>query len=381
MVAKIALFEPKLTIGLEEELFLVDRETRDIVAQIPESLLAKWESLYDQQVVTEFLRCQVEIITKPCHTIAELQEQHRMLRKSLVREAAEYGLAPLAVSTHPSASWREQQPNSQPRYQRIANELQISSRRLLINGMHIHVGITDPEMRLYILNQLQAYLPVFLALSTSSPFWMGEDTGLASFRSSVLDGLPRSGSPKYFATYDEYELYLVTLQKAGVIEDAREIWWDARMSLRYPTVENRISDVCTVAEDAMAVAALYQCLLHNLIRIPSDHGEDHLKRLLGIENRWRSQRYPLQEVSLMKLETAASKPLRLIMHDLLEQLAPDAQALECEQALQHVEVIFERGTSADRQRQVFAQAQARGLDQSQALIQVIDDLIATTQSV
>ena len=370
--------EPSLTVGIEEEYLLVDRETRDLVSQAPESLMAEAEAALPGQVSPEFLQCQIEVETRVCRTVAEARADLHRLRQMLGRIAEAHGLAPIAVSTHPFAHWSKQQFTPKDRYQALARDLQGVGRRLLICGMHVHVGIEDEDLRIDIFNQLSYFLPHLLALSTSSPFWQGQDTGLKSYRLTIFDNLPRTGLPPTFDSWAEYQRAVNVLVNIGIIEDATKIWWDLRPSARFPTLEVRICDVCTYLDDAASIAALVQCLVRMLYRLRHDNQRwRQYDRFLINENRWRAQRYGMEE-GLIDFGRGELVPYAELLGELQELLAEDAAALGCTRELAAAMDILKRGSSADRQRAVFQRAKEAGADDREALIAVVDNLIAET---
>ena len=237
--------EPAFTIGIEEEYLLVDRASRDLVQEAPPGLFEECHALLPDQVTAEFLRSQIEVSTRVCGNLAEAAADLARLRATVAEVAARHGLAPIAASTHPFASWHLQRHTDKARYNLLARDIQGPVRRLLICGMHVHVGLEDPQLRIDLLGQMTYFLPHLLALSTSSPFWRGVDTGLKSYRIAVFDELPRTGLPELFESWGEYERHLRVLVDAGLIEDGSRLWWDLRPSVRFPTLEMRICDVCT----------------------------------------------------------------------------------------------------------------------------------------
>ena len=232
--------KPAFTIGIEEEYLLVDKETRALVIDPPESLLGECEDLCGEQVTTEFLRSQIEIGTKVCNNVQEAREDLRRLRRIVIDVAARHGLAPIAASTHPFSRWSEQKHTPKERYDTLTAEMQGAARRLLICGMHVHVGIDDDNLRIDLMNQLSYFLPHLLALSCSSPFWEGRDTGLKSYRLTVFDALPRTGLPERFQSFAEYERHVDILINAGMLKDSFKSWWDIRPSGRFPTLQSGI---------------------------------------------------------------------------------------------------------------------------------------------
>jgi carboxylate-amine ligase len=301
-----------------------------------------------------------------------------MLRRTVSGLAAEHGLAPIAASTHPFARWSTQEPTERARYRVIAEDLAGVGRRLVICGMHVHVGIEDDELRIDLMNQARYFMPHLLMLSTSSPFAEGEDTGLKCYRLAAYQELPRTGLPGRFNGWEEYRRTVDLLVRSGVIEDASKIWWDLRPSARFPTLEMRIPDVCTRLEDAVCVASLYLSILRMLYRIRRSNQTWRTYPLFLLsENRWRAQRYGVQG-TLFDFGRAELVPFSDLIDELLGLVSEDARALGCSAEIEHARVIAARGTSADRQVACFKQALARGASQEEALHSVVDDLAAET---
>lgn len=236
-MAHIAYKEPSFTLGIEEEYLLVDKSSRDLVREAPKGLMDQCEKTLSDQVSPEFLQCQIEVGTRVCQTPREARADLAHLRSSIADIAGQHNLAPIAASTHPFADWMDQRYTDKARYAELARDLQGVGRRMLICGMHVHVGIEDPELRIDIFNQLPYFLPHLLALSSSSPFWQGRDTGLDSYRLTIFDNLPRTGLPPRFDSWGQYKRTTDMLVNTGLIADATKIWWDLRPSDRYPTLE------------------------------------------------------------------------------------------------------------------------------------------------
>ena len=370
--------EPKFTIGVEEEYLLVDRETRGLIVDLPQGLMSECEALCGSQVTSELLRSQIEIGTKVCSNVQEAREDLVRLRKIIIDVADRHGLAPIATSTHPFSSWREQKHTQKDRYDALTNEMQGAARRLLICGMHVHVGIEDDELRIDLMNQMSYFLPHLLALSCSSPFWEGRDTGLKSYRLTVFDALPRTGVPERFASYAEYQRHIHILTDAGLIEDATRIWWDLRPSARFPTLETRIMDVCTRLDDAVALAAMLVCILRMLyrLRIANQRWRIYTPMLIR-ENRWRAMRYSFDE-GLIDLAKGVVVPFEELLDEMLGLIAEDADALGCEKEVASIRDILARGTSAHRQLRSYELERSAGADRDRALRAVVDTLIADT---
>ena len=373
------LIEPSFTFGIEEEYHLVDRASREL-SPVPAALMAALEVELGTQVSPEFLRTQIEIGTRPATSFSDARAELMRLRSVVSRLAGAHGLAPVAAAIHPFALSSTFQPTDKARYRELAADLAGVGRRLSICGMHVHVGIEDKELRIDLMNQIRYFLPHLLVLSTSSPFWEGEDTGLKSFRLALAKELPRTGMPGRFASWDEYEHTVDILVKARVIEDATKIWWDVRPSARFPTLEMRITDVCTRSADAIAIAALYVCTCRMLWR----HRRANLTWrtypvFLLEENRWRAQRYGV-DGSLFDFGRGQLVAFPALLDELIDLVAEDASALGCVAEIAHTRTIVGRGTSADRQRAQLKAALDGGADAHAALAAVVDDLAAETMA-
>jgi carboxylate-amine ligase len=343
------------TIGIEEEYLLVDRESLALSAA-PEALFEACKAELQDQVSPEFLQCQIEVGTRVCASVAEARADLKRLRAAIARHAAAHGLAPIAVACHPFSDYRQQSFTPKDRYAALERELEGVARRMLICGMHVHVGIEDEASRIDLMPQLSYFLPHLLALSTSSPYWQGDDTGLSSYRLSVFDNMPRTGLPPQFSSWAEYERTTDTLIELGVIEDTSKIWWDLRPSSSYPTLETRICDMQPRLDDSLALAALVQCLVRMLLRLRDGNLRwREYDRFLIDENRWRAQRYGTTE-GLIDFGTREIKPFGALMEELMQLISQDAEALDCMSEIERLKVLVEGGTSATRQRAAYAAA-------------------------
>jgi carboxylate-amine ligase len=370
--------EPTFSIGIEEEYMLVDKDTRDLISHAPATMLPECEELLQGQVSPEFLQCQIEVGTRVCNTLDEARDDLAYLRRTVSSVANKHNLALVAVSTHPFGRPSQLEHTHKERYDQLANDLQEVVRQLVISGMHIHVGIEDDDLRIDLLGQTAYILPHILALTTSSPFWRGRNTGLKSYRISLWDGMPRTGLPEYFDSYGEYQRHIDVLVKAGVIEDATKIWWDIRPSTRYPTLEMRISDVCTRLDDALCVAAFYRCWLRMLYRLRRSNQRWRRYTLFLVnENRWRAHRYGIDE-GLLDFGRGEIASFTDLIEEILELLQEDAAFFGCERELNHMRTIIQEGTSAHRQVRAYEQALAEGMDHESALHAVVDLLIDET---
>ena len=369
---------PEFTIGVEEEYLLVDKETRGLVADPPKSLIGECEELCGSQVTSELLRSQIEIGTKVCKNVQEVREDLTRLRRCIVEVADRHGLAPVAASTHPFSRWSEQKHTQKDRYEALTAEMQGAARRLLICGMHVHVGVREDNLRIDLMNQFAYFLPHLLALSCSSPFWEGRDMGLKSYRLTVFDALPRTGLPENFSSYAEYERHVNILTNAGMIEDASKIWWDLRPSCRFPTLETRVMDVCTRLDDTVALTAMLVCIMRMLyrLRLNNQRWRTYAKMLIR-ENRWRAMRYSFDE-GLIDFAKGKLIPFEQLLDEILALTAEDAKALGCEEEVGSVRDILTRGTSAHRQLKAYELASAAGKDTEECLMAVVDTLVSDT---
>ncbi len=370
--------KPEFTLGVEEVYLLVDKETRGLVVDPPNSLLGECEEVLGGQVTTELLRSQIEVGTKVCKNIQEVRTDLSRLRRTVIDVAGRHGLAPIACSTHPFSRWSEQKHTKKDRYETLTDEMQGAARRLVICGMHVHVGINDDALRIDLMNQMAYFLPHLLALSCSSPFWEGRDTGLKSYRLTIFDALPRTGLPEKFQSYAEYERHVDIMVNAGLIEDSTKIWWDLRPSGRYPTLETRIMDVCTRIDDGIALAALLCCILRMLyrLRLANQRWRTYTTMLVR-ENRWRAMRYSFDE-GLIDFAKGTIVPFETLLEEILALTAEDAEALGCVAEVASVRDILSRGTSAHRQLKAHELSTAAGKSSEEALMAVVDTLIEDT---
>lgn len=368
--------EPKFTIGVEEEYLLVDRESRGLIIDPPASLMKECEERCGSQVTAELLRSQIEIGTKVCRNVQEAREDLTRLRKIIIEVANSHGLAPIAASTHPFSSWVDQKQTPKDRYEELTIEMQAAARRLLICGMHVHVGIADKDLRIDLMNQLSYFLPHLLAMSGSSPFWCGDDTGLNSYRLTIFDNLPRTGLPPKLDGWGSFDRSVDTLIELGTIEDSSKIWWDLRPSSKFPTLETRICDASPRMETTLSLAATIQCLLRMLWRLSRNNQRWRIyENFLLAENRWRAQRYGISE-GLIDFGRREIVPFKELLDELIDQLiTEDAEALGSVNEVAALRNILENGTSADQQRTVFNSAVAAGASKDIALCAVVHHLI------
>ncbi|WP_374302521.1 carboxylate-amine ligase [Ferrovibrio sp.] len=366
-------------IGIEEEYFLAERDTKNAVSRMPKALIRRARGALGEQVTPELLQSQIEIATPVCHSLDEARSHLRRYRRALRDATAEFDLEVFAAGTHPMAEWNEQQPTDKPRYHKLADDLKFLAMRNMMCGLHVHVEITDPHVRIDVMNRILPFLPVLLALSTSSPFWRKHATGLMGYRLAAYDELPRTGIPDFFVNLADYNSFIDTLVSSGVIEDASHVWWAIRPSLRFPTLELRIADSCTHLEDTLCIAAIYRCLVRALRRLPDLNGiwRNHT-RLLIEENRWRAQRYGTTE-GLIDFNARRVVPFADIIEAMLELIAEDAEALGCMTEVTHARTILQRGTSAAQQVALYRRLRdEEGASRIEALRGVVGWLAETT---
>lgn len=367
--------DPDFTLGIEEEYLLVDPQTGDL-APAPDALMAACRDALGDSVSPEFLRCQIEVGTPVSADIGEARGHLAHLRRTVARIAGEYGLAPISASCHPFADWRDQFHTDKDRYHQLSRALGAVSRRMLICGMHVHVGIPSPAQRIDLMNQLSYFLPHLLALSASSPFWQGSDTGLASYRTTVFGGMPRTGFPPQFGGWDEFERSVQVLVDLGVIEDSSKIWWDLRPSSRFPTLATRVCDASPRLDDTVTLAALNQATLRMLWRLSrqNQRWRQYDPFLLG-ENRWRAARYGLAEGPI---DFGAGRiiPFAQALEDWLALIAQDADALGSQPQVARARDMVAGGGSAARQRAVLSRALAAGATRDEAMAELVRHLMA-----
>ena len=372
----------KITLGVEEECFLVDPETRDLLVDPDPGIFEICEKeCGPHKIVRELLRSQIETNTRVCASVAELREALIETRHIVISAAERYGAAVMAASTHPFARWQAQTITPRERYERFVTIHQDNVRRFLIGGMHIHAGFGDAETRIRVMTAIRQYLPLLHALSTSSPFSDGRGTGFKSWRLTVVGGLPRTGMPGPFHSWAEYDRLLTEFQRCNYINDGSELWWDIRPSHAYPTVEMRICDVCTRLEDTVSIAALYASLIRWLVRRDRDGAlpPEPLTELIA-EDRWIAQRYGVFSFFGDRHGTGERVDIDDYLKQLVEELASDARALECESEMRHALTIIREGASADRQVDLYRLRRLEGNSHEEALNRVVDLLLADTRA-
>jgi len=344
---------PTSSLGVEWELQLVDRETRQLTSGATEILAELSDDGSGQHATAkhELLQSTIEVITGVCATVPEAMADLGRTIAQVTALAEPRGLGLMCSGTHPLTDWQSQQISSDPRYAKLIEDMQWLARRLQIFGVHVHVGVRSPDKAIAMVNALSAYIPHFLALSASSPYWVGSDTGLASARSKVFEGLPTAGLPHQLKDWAQFEEYMETLIKTGTIDSIKEVWWDVRPHPTYGTVELRICDgLPTIAEVGM-VAALSQCLVDTFDReIDRGYTLPTPRRWVVQENKWRAARYGLDADIIVGQDDV--QPLREALRELVQDMRPAADRLGCSAELDTVETVLELGASYQRQRAV-----------------------------
>ncbi|MEI7804786.1 MAG: carboxylate-amine ligase [Hyphomicrobiales bacterium] len=366
------------TIGIEEEYFVFDAKTRRAVTRANKRFLAGAKKRLGDRVMTEMLQMQIEVATPPCETMQAAREHLIHFRSTLSEEAQKQKLGIAAMGTFPLAKWPEQTVTPGERYDAIIDDLQMVGMRNMLCGMHVHVEVPEPDSRVELMMRLTPYLPLLLALSTSSPFWQGHPTGLHGYRLAAYDELPRTGLPELFRTKTDYDEFVSALTWAKIIPDASYIWWAIRPSIRYPTIELRVADSCTRLEDALAIAALYRCLVRALDRDRAlNAGFDRVGRAITMENKWHAQRYGIAATFIDPFRRSP-RTAKEWLDEILDFIAEDIAALNCQKEIAHAAKIVANGTSADVQIGIYGKSKAAGRQRLTALKEVIDWAAAET---
>ena len=361
--------------GIEEEYFLVDAHSKLVARDMPKTFLDIAKEATNGQVRGEFLQSQIEVATLPHRDIRTAHTELRHLRQTVAKIAADHGLAILAAGTHPTADWGRSQQSEGERYDAVMDDLQMIGHRNMLCGLHVHVELPDPDDRVDVMIRMLPYLPLFIALATSSPFWQSRPTGLKGYRLAAYDELPRTGVPELFRNKEEFDAYVSALVKAGVMQDSSYVWWSIRPSLKHPTLELRAPDCPTLVDDSIAIAALWRSLARRLVRNPElNRNINAVTRAVVVENKWRAQRYGVHGTFVG--DNGAISVADLV-EQVVEETAADAEALGCLDELQRCRTIVGSGTSADAQMAVYERyGKTEGRDR--ALSAVTDWLAATT---
>ena len=336
------------TIGIEEEFQIIDPETRELRSHITE-MIDEGRMILGEQVKPEMHQSMIEVGTVICNNVQEARVEVIKLRRAVAELALSNGLRIAAASTHPISSWKDQKITDDVHYAALVNEMQFLAHSLLIFGMHVHIGIEDRESQIHLMNAARYFLPHILALSTSSPFWIGTNTGLKSYRSEVFKKFPRTDIPDYFSSWSEYDNYVTLLLKTGCIDKPKKIWWDIRPHPTFPTLETRICDLPSKVDEVIALAALIQAIMAKLHKLYSKNlGFRLYRRALIQENKWRAVRWGL-DGKLIDFGKQKEVPVKDLILELLEFVDDVLDELGSRKEIEYIHTIMANGTSADRQ--------------------------------
>jgi carboxylate-amine ligase len=363
---------PTFTLGIEEEYQTIDPETRDLRSHIDSEIIAQGKTLLKEAVKAEMHQSVVEVGTGICKDIKEAAIELKSLRSEIVDLAKKNGLRLAASGTHPFADWRKQDIYPDERYEIIVKDLKMVARANLIFGLHVHVGVEDRETAIHLMNAARYFLPHIMALSTNSPFWLGMDTGLKSYRCKVFDKFPRTNIPDQFSGYGEYERYVNLLIKTNCIDNAKKIWWDIRPHPNFPTLEFRICDVPMRADETIAIAALIQATVAMLWKL---HAANQSFRLYGrallMENKWRAARYGI-DGKMIDFGKETEVPVRDLINEYLNLIDEVVDELGSRNEINYIHRILENGTGADRQLRIY--------QETGDLTKVVDYIVYETQA-
>lgn len=346
---------PAFTLGIEEEYMVIDPQTFDLRSHINMELISKGRTVLHEHIKPEMHGSMLEIGTGVCKNIKEARFEITKLRSMIWQLARQNGLLIGAASTHPFARWQDQEIYPDERYRILIEDMQVLARSLLIFGMHIHIGIADRELQIQLMNEMRYFLPHILAISTNSPFWMGENTGLKSYRSKVFENFPRTNLPDEFGSWAEYDNYLKLLIRTGCIDNGKKIWWDIRPHPFFPTLEIRICDIPMRVDETIAIAALCQAVAMKLYTLYKKNlSFRRYSRALIMENKWRAVRYGL-EGKMIDFGKQREMSARDLVRELLEFVDDVLDDLGSRREVEYIYQILDMGSGADRQLRVFNQ--------------------------
>jgi len=345
--------KPSFTLGIEEEYQTVDPETRDLRSHIHAEIIEKGKLILQERVKAEMHQSVVEVGTSVCKNIKDANVELKKLRRNMIRLAKEAGLRLASAATHPFADWRLQEVYPDERYKNIVQDMQLVARANLIFGLHVHVGVEDRETAIHLMNHARYFVPHLLALSTNSPFWLGMDTGLKSYRCKVFDKFPRTNMPDYFPSWGEYENYIKLLIKTNCIDNAKKIWWDIRPHPFFNTIEFRVCDIPMRVEETITLAALIQATVAKLYKLyAANQGFRLYRRSLLMENKWRAARYGI-EGKLIDFGKQIEVQEGELIEEYLEFVDEVLDELDSRKEVEYAREIMKNGTGADRQLRVF----------------------------
>ena len=364
------MIKPSFSIGIEEEYQIIDPQTRELKSYITQ-FLEEGKVMLRESIKAEMHQSMVEVGTEVCHTPSEARAELVRLRRAIMDLASSHQLKIAAAGSHPFSSWVDQDITPFERYIGVKQDMQMLAQQLLIFGTHIHIGIEDPELLIDIMNAVRYMLPHVLCLTTSSPFWIGQDTGLKSYRSIIFSNFPRTGIPPHFSSHAEFSNYVDTLVRTGCIPDGTKVWFDVRPNHRYPTLEFRICDVCTRVDEAVCIAAIFQALVFKLWKLRRDNMTFRIYPAILIEeNKWRAVRYGL-DGKLIDFGKKEELPARDLIREMIDWFLEDViDEFGGRQDIEYARRIIDEGSSADRQLATYKR--------TGAMQAVVDQLIAET---
>lgn len=364
----------RLSFGIEEEYFLIDGATGAMPTSPPAAFIASCQCAFGEALNGEMFQSQIELVTPILHDLQAARELLTSQRRQLADIARRFDLRIICAGTHPSADWRSQRASEVGSYPQLFLDHQYVAQRSLLSGLHVHVGVPEGVDRIQVMNQLLPWLPLLLALSSSSPFWGGQDTGLKSYRQTMCGEWPRMGLPEHFTNEAAFTAYVQLLVDSAAIRRSNDIWWCLRPSARYPTLELRIADACPRVEDALCIVDLFRALVGHAVAHPQVAHDSQRQRLLTGENYWRARRYGVQAHLLDPKNGALGR-----IDSWLDRLAAmlNDSGLDPE-LMAHARQIAQQGSSADRQLAVYRQALNEGLSAHEALTRVVTHLSEDT---
>lgn len=362
---------PTFTLGIEEEFQTIDPETRDLRSHISIELIEQGHRLLKERVKPEMHQSVIEVGTSVCRDIQEAAREVKLIRANIIDLAHRNGLRLAAAATHPFADWRAQDIYPDARYDAIVEDMQMVARSNLIFGLHVHVGVEDPETAIHLMNAARYFVPHLLALSTNSPFWRGMETGLKSYRCKVFDKFPRTNIPEYFPSYSEYTNFVNLLVSTGCIDNAKRIWWDIRLHPTFPTIEFRVCDLPMRADETIALAALIQATVAKLYKLHERNQSFRMyRRALIMENKWRAARYGL-DGKLIDFGKRIEVPMRQLLEEYLEFIDDVLDELGSREEIGYLRRLMDEGTGADRQLRVWRE--------TGDLVKVVDYIVSETE--
>jgi len=363
--------KPSFTLGIEEEFQTIDPETRDLRSHISNELIAQGHRLLKERVKPEMHQSVIEVGTAVCRDIKEAAREVKRIRANIIDLAGQNNLLLAAAATHPFADWRAQDIYPDARYDAIVEDMQMVARSNLIFGLHVHVGVEDPETAIHLMNAARYFVPHLLALSTNSPFWRGMETGLKSYRCKVFDKFPRTNVPEYFPSYSEYTNFINLLISTGCIDNAKRIWWDIRLHPSFPTIEFRVCDLPMRADETIALAALIQATVAKLYKLHEQNQSFRMyRRALIMENKWRAARYGL-DGKLIDFGKRIEVPMRQLLEEYLALIDDVVDELGSREEINYLRRLMDEGTGADRQLKVWRE--------TGDLTKVVDYIVSETK--